>query len=585
MKKFLIIFTIFFSVSKPAFAEDWGLAAEALGLYAVYRSALTSMLALGETVAAQIDTRRADFKENGVDLNSSDNQIANSVMTKLINNGDFALRANSLPFMWAVNNSPRFNASCYPTNYISINKGLLRVLEKDEAALAAVLAHEMTHGLMQHSANSYAEAMVGMMGAAMAGMHSDRIDWERLNGSVGYGIAKNVILPAELEADEKGFYLMTSAGFHPGGGAMAMARMGYYLKYETTDMFEFDSGSKDDKIFSDHPETLDREAKLSALMTEYGVNHVVVKDSDKVYLDGKLIYTAKNTALGYDDRPEIAYGIAGGLAKAFHDYQSFDEWHFTAKDYLTDDAAYKTLKAHLKAKDLADLVKESYLKEDISKRIELKAKEQKRHEEVLKTLKAAKDVKAANADKYRYRADAYSDYLLSSLAFHEIKRAKEAKNQTNIAECLVMEGRAYAAKGDYQKALSLASKGIAMDGKNEYNYLNRADIYYMQGDLKSAVADAKAAVNVNPKNPVSYKVLGNLTESGGNLKEATLCYKQAYLIDKEISVPFYMLKEIDLKEYLKRLKVRQNAEKTLAEKYIEKYKINDKAKNKKERGK
>lgn len=573
MKKLVIIFAIVFSVTRPAVAADsWGIAAEALGLYAAYRSALSSMLAFGENVSAQVDTMRMDFKENGRDTNPEDNKIVNSVMERLVNNGDYALRANSLPFLWGVNNSQLFNASCYPTNYISINKGLLRALEKDEAALAAVFAHEMIHGLMQHSANSYAEAIVGSMGAVLVGMHSDRIDWNRLNGSVGYGIAKNVILPAEIEADEKGFYLMTSAGFHPGGGAIAMARMRYYTLYETTNIFEFNGEEKNNRSVSDHPETEDREQKLSALMTEYGVNHVTVKNSESVYIDGKHIYTAKNTARGYDNRPEIAYGIAGGLSKAFHDYDSFEKWNFTAKDYLTNDTAYKTLKAYIKPADIVSIIKESYLTEDVSARMELKEKEFKRREEYMKTAIAAAEVKAANADKYRYRCDAYSDYLMGDMGLKEMARARAAKNQSNVAECYVMEGRAYAAKGDYARALSLASKGIAMDSKNEYNYLNRADIYYMQGNVDAAIEDAKAAVKANEKNALSYKILGNFYESKGDMKSATEAFKKAYAVNKEISIPLYILKEFDLKESQKRLKERQAQEKQLAEEYNEKHK-------------
>lgn len=578
MKKFLVAFTIFLTVSTPALAADsWGLAAEALGLYAAYRSALSSMLALGENVAAQVDTMRMDFKENGRDTNPADNKIVDDIMNKLINNGDYALRANSLPFLWGVNNSRLFNASCYPTNYVSINKGLLRALEKDEAALAAVFAHEMIHGLMQHSANSYAEAVVGSMGAVLAGMHSERISWERLNGSVGYGIAKNVILPAEIEADEKGFYLMTSAGFHPGGGAMAMARMRHYMLYETKNIFEFDGGDKKNNTVSDHPETQDREKKLAAMMTEYSVNHVTVQDSEKVYIDGKLIYTAKNTAIGYDNRPEVAYGIAGGLSKAFHDYKTFEEWNFTASDYLTNDSAYKTLKTYIKAADIAAIIKESYQTEDFAARIALKEKEEKRRQENAKILRAAIDANAKNADKYRYRSDTYSDYLMSDLAFKEIARAKAAKNNSDLAETVVMEGRAYAAKGDYINATAFATRGIAMDGKNEYNYLNRADIYYMQGKIDAAIADTLAAIKVNEKNALSHKILGNLYEAKGDMTNAKEAFKKAYSLNKDIDIPFYILKEIDEKAYKERLKTRQNAEKRLAEEYNEKHK--------KERGK
>ncbi|MBP3723386.1 MAG: M48 family metalloprotease [Selenomonadaceae bacterium] len=578
MKKFLVAFTIFLTVSTPALAADsWGLAAEALGLYAAYRSALSSMLALGENVAAQVDTMRMDFKENGRDTNPADNKIVDDIMNKLINNGDYALRANSLPFLWGVNNSRLFNASCYPTNYVSINKGLLRALEKDEAALAAVFAHEMIHGLMQHSANSYAEAVVGSMGAVLAGMHSERISWERLNGSVGYGIAKNVILPAEIEADEKGFYLMTSAGFHPGGGAMAMARMRHYMLYETKNIFEFDGGDKKNNTVSDHPETQDREKKLAAMMTEYSVNHVTVQDSEKVFIDGKLIYTAKNTAIGYDNRPEVAYGIAGGLSKAFHDYKTFEEWNFTASDYLTKDSAYKTLKTYIKPADIAAIIKESYQTEDFAARIALKEKEEKRRQENAKILRAAIDANAKNADKYRYRSDTYSDYLMSDLAFKEIARAKAAKNNSDLAETVVMEGRAYAAKGDYINATAFATRGIAMDGKNEYNYLNRADIYYMQGKIDAAIADTLAAIKANEKNALSHKILGNLYEAKGDMTNAKEAFKKAYSLNKEIDIPFYILKEIDEKAYKERLKTRQNAEKRLAEEYNEKHK--------KERGK
>ena len=578
MKKFLVAFTIFLTVSTPALAADsWGLAAEALGLYAAYRSALSSMLALGENVAAQVDTMRMDFKENGRDTNPADNKIVDDIMNKLINNGDYALRANSLPFLWGVNNSRLFNASCYPTNYVSINKGLLRALEKDEAALAAVFAHEMIHGLMQHSANSYAEAVVGSMGAVLAGMHSERISWERLNGSVGYGIAKNVILPAEIEADEKGFYLMTSAGFHPGGGAMAMARMRHYMLYETKNIFEFDGGDKKNNTVSDHPETQDREKKLAAMMTEYSVNHVTVQDSEKVFIDGKLIYTAKNTAIGYDNRPEVAYGIAGGLSKAFHDYKTFEEWNFTERDYLTKDSAYKTLKTYIKSADIAAIIKESYQNEDFAARVALKEKEEKRRQENAKILRAAIDANAKNADKYRYRCDTYSDYLMSDLAFKEIARAKAAKNNSNLAETVVMEGRAYAAKGDYINATAFATRGIAMDGKNEYNYLNRADIYYMQGKIDAAIADTLAAIKANEKNALSHKILGNLYEAKGDMTNAKEAFKKAYSLNNEIDIPFYILKEIDEKAYKERLKTRQNAEKRLAEEYNEKHK--------KERGK
>jgi len=157
-------------------------------------------------------------------------------------------------------------------------------------------------------------------------------------------------------------------------------------------------------------------------------------------------------------------------------------------------------------------------------------------------------------------------------ALAEIARANLARNQSNPAECMVMEARALAAKGDYKAALELASKGIAKDGKNEYNYLNRADIYHIQGQLQEAIKDVRAAINVNEKNFVSWKVLGNLLEESGDLTGATEAFKKAHEIDKKGFIPLNYLKDIDPKAYEAAIKNRIRAEKQLVEEFNEKYK-------------
>ena len=140
------------------------MAAQALGIYGAYKSTLTDMLRMGNDVHAQMSCRRQDMRENGRDRNPLDVQLVDGIMEKLVDTGDYAMQANSLPFMWAVNDSSTFNAACYPTNYISVNRALVRGLDNDEDALAAVLAHEMVHGLRQHSAHNYAQAVAQAMG-------------------------------------------------------------------------------------------------------------------------------------------------------------------------------------------------------------------------------------------------------------------------------------------------------------------------------------------------------------------------------------------------------------------------------------
>ena len=171
-KKFLVILicAIFFMPLKVQAMDAWGAAAQAAGVFALYRSMLSSMLSLGNNVDAQMSARRQDISANGKDKNKIDVELVDGIMTRLVNNATYELKVNSLPFVWNVNDNAQFNASCYPMNYISINRGLVRNLNLNEDEIAAVLAHEMTHGIEQHSAKNYAKAIALQMGAMMLGM-------------------------------------------------------------------------------------------------------------------------------------------------------------------------------------------------------------------------------------------------------------------------------------------------------------------------------------------------------------------------------------------------------------------------------
>ena len=302
---------------------------------AAYQSTLREMLALGNNANAQMEVRKQDMEKNGVDKNKRDIELVNSIMTRLVNSGQYELRVNSLPFVWSVNDDEKFNAACYPMNYISVNRGLIRGLNGDENQIAAVLAHEMTHGIEQHSAKSYAQAVAQSLGAMLIGMNADNgsnIDWSKFNGMVGYSIAKNINVPVEYAADEGGFYIMTSAGFNPGGGAAAMNRLGYYVRYETRDVLEFSASDvSSDETLSDHPDTDKREAKLLEFMTAYGGGHVTVKRDGrayKVFIDGAEIFYSINMGDDPNSAAINAYYFAGGLSKAFHDFDNVAAWNF-----------------------------------------------------------------------------------------------------------------------------------------------------------------------------------------------------------------------------------------------------------------
>lgn len=557
----LVICAAFFSPAKVQAVDAWAAAAEAVGVLAIYKSMLASMLRLGNNVDAQMAARRQDIKENGQDKNPREVQLVNDVMNRLAANSEYELRVNSLPFVWSVNDSEKFNASCYPMNYISVNRGLVRGLNLNEDEIAAVLAHEMTHGIEQHSAKNYARAMAQSFGAMMIGVNleSANVDWSKVSGMVNYSIAKSITLPAEHEADEGGFHLMTGAGFNPGGGAAAMARMNYYLRYETRDFLEFDPHDKpNEQTFSDHPDTELREEKLSKLLTDYSCGHVTVEKNNrhyKVFVDGAEVYSAAKAGAIYLNA-EDAYFFAGGLAKAFHDLKTFDEWNFRTGSgnriiFLTDDKVYKKLQDETFAmnigKKIRDAVELAYKNETPETRENYFLAEKKRTD-YWQNIRA--EFLAANnkaAEKLRLNADTYNDYGQGELALQEISRAMQAENQDNFAECLAIRGRAKAICGDYDGALADTNQAVAQDEKNLYNFLNRADVYHMRGEIDSALSDIAAALKLDAENPVSYKLRAEIFDELNDSEKAEQDYQKVYELTKKNpqAVPLNYLEKID----------------------------------------
>ncbi len=568
MKKFLIATLVTIAaVLSPAqalAADAWAIAAEALGVLAAYQSSLKQMLALGNNVNAQMAIRKQDMEKNGVDPNKRDVEVVNYVMTRLVNGGQYELRVNSLPFVWSVNDNEKFNAACYPMNYISVNRGLVRGLNCDENQLAAVLAHEMTHGLEQHSAKSYAQAVAQSLGAFMVGINVDtgnNIDWSKFSAMVDYSIAKNISVPVEYAADEGGFYLMTSAGFNPGGGAAAMNRLSYYVRYETQDLMEFDAHDKSsDETFSDHPDTERREAKLLELMTNYGGGHVTVRKADRAYrvfIDGREIFFSVNIADNPTSAAVNAYYFAGGLCKAFHDHDSIDGWNFRGTgnhtEFLTDDFAYRELREICAMYNLGDklqaLVDLAYKYESPRTRERIHEADEERKNLWAKVRDDADGATVKAAKQLRINADIYNDHGQGELALVQIERALRATNQDDIAECLAIRGRAKAVCGDYDGALADTNAAVERDPKNLYNFLNRADVRHMRGELDLALEDIARALTIDAKNPVAYKLQGDIFDEQGQTDFATTSYRKVYELTKKNphAVPLTYLEKIDAK--------------------------------------
>ncbi len=530
--------------------DAWLAAAELLGVAGAYTACLHEVLTLGNDARCQQASLQQDRKAQGEDGNDLDRQLVDAVMQQLTTKGVYVLDARSLPFRWNVNNNEEFNACCYPTDYISVNRGLVRGLDCNVDELAAVLGHEMTHGLRQHSAHNYAKAMAQFYGMAFLNMSTNAVNGNALYALADYSIAKNVTLPTEYEADAGGFYLMTSAGFNPGGGAAAMAHMQYFVENLSNYIQEYEP--------YDHPDTDKREAKLAQMLTEYSAGHVAVKKRQEIYIDGKLLGKSYWTTEAYDNTAEIAYLVAGGLAKAFHDQKDMRGWNFQENgngrlEYLSRDRVYGALKDFVEARHaeklLQEMVTAAYAAEPQSgARRKLEQTEAQQREELVRQQEKVRTTDKNNVRMMRVNGDVYNDLGLAKLGLFNVGRAFACVKQDDMAENYAIRGRSKAILGDYTAALADCNQAVHMDAKNAYNFLNRADVYRAQGDRQAALADCQTASKINAKIPDTYKMMAQVQDELSEHALAVDSYRQYYkLVPQATDIPREYLREIDPK--------------------------------------
>ena len=124
----------------------------------------------------------------------------------------------NLPYEFKVLNNEVPNAWTLPGGKIAVNRGLLVEL-KDEAELAAVLAHEIVHAAARHGAKNVERGMLMQAGVLGLGMAIDNHDYRDLIlGTAGISaelVGLTYSREAEREADYYGMKYMSAAGYDP----------------------------------------------------------------------------------------------------------------------------------------------------------------------------------------------------------------------------------------------------------------------------------------------------------------------------------------------------------------------------------
>ncbi len=170
-----------------------------------------------------------------------------------------------LPYEFRVVNDGTPNAWALPGGKIAVNRGLLLEL-RDEAELAAVLAHEIVHAAARHTAQSMQRGIFLQGALVAAGVALQDSNYRQL-GMLGAAIGANLVKSrysreAESEADAYGMRYMVRAGYDP---AAAVSLQETFVRLAEGKSAGWLAG-----LFASHPPSRERVAANRRLLAELG---------------------------------------------------------------------------------------------------------------------------------------------------------------------------------------------------------------------------------------------------------------------------------------------------------------------------
>src|SRR5436305_6157772 len=149
------------------------------------------------------------------------------------------------PFEFHCVNDKAINDFALPGGYVFINRGAIEVAD-NEAQLAAVMAHELSHVALRHGTNQAtktqaAEGFLGIAGGIFGGSAGGAL-LTQLGAFAAGGVLLRYSRSAESQADVMGTQVLYDSGYDP----RAMAQFFEKLEAET-------KGKNPPEFFSDHP--------------------------------------------------------------------------------------------------------------------------------------------------------------------------------------------------------------------------------------------------------------------------------------------------------------------------------------------
>jgi hypothetical protein len=158
-----------------------------------------------------------------------------------------------LPWKFIVLDTDGVNAFASPGGFIHITKGALALI-RNEAELAGVLGHEITHVAEKHTLNAIQKNKIVQLAAERAGSKREVIA-AVTNKTYQMVIENSFDRGDEREADAKGVRLAARLGYAPAGLADFLARLADRNKDQ----------AEPNGLFASHPETKER---INAIRSE-----------------------------------------------------------------------------------------------------------------------------------------------------------------------------------------------------------------------------------------------------------------------------------------------------------------------------
>jgi Zn-dependent protease with chaperone function len=249
------------------------------------------------------------------------------------------------PYEFHCVNSSTLNAFALPGGFVFVNRAVIEE-SSDEAQLAGVIAHEISHVALRHGTNQATKKEMGTGLVAIAGAIVGGGILTNLATQIGGTLAENAVLlkysrTAEGQADILGTQILYDAGYDP----RAMAQFFETLESES-------KGRPKPEFFSDHPipahridKVTDEIEKMGGIPENYRTDSNEFREIRRYVLSlppapvkgqkGKFVEPNDPAAIGASSAPPVAPHTpaanppSDAIASAFQDSTDYAGTSFT----------------------------------------------------------------------------------------------------------------------------------------------------------------------------------------------------------------------------------------------------------------